>query len=102
NLDAIDTLVPGPGVYAGRGFVDNGRWPAAISIGPNPTFGEHALKIEAHLIGWQGGPLYGQPLEIDFFSRLRDTRRFADLEELKRQLRDDVAAAQRAVDEFEA
>src|SRR5690606_12883925 len=52
NLDAVDTLIPAPGVYAGRGFAADDRWPAAIHIGPNPTFGEHAVKIEVHLIGF--------------------------------------------------
>ncbi len=100
NLDAIDTLLPAPGVYAGRGFVNNGAWPAAINIGPNPTFGEHALKVEVHLIGWDGSPLYGQPLEADFLARLRATRKFAGVDELKRQLDDDIEAARRAFDDF--
>ena len=54
NLDAIDTLLPALGVYAGRGFVNNRRLPAAINIGPNPTFGQTAPKVEVHLIGWDG------------------------------------------------
>ena len=69
NLDAIDTLLPGAGVYAGRAIASERSWPAAISIGPNPTFGERQMKIEVHLIGFQGS-LYGQPLEVDFISPL--------------------------------
>lgn len=92
NLEAIDTLLPGAGVYAGIGYVNQEPWPAAINIGPNPTFGEHALKVEVHLIGWTE-PLYGQPLEVDFLSRLRDVRPFKSVEELKAQLALDVAAA---------
>ena len=49
NVDAIDTLLPGDGVYAGRSEAEGTTWPAAINIGPNPTFGEHALKVEVHL-----------------------------------------------------
>ena len=49
--------------------------PAAISIGPNPTFGEGALKIEVHLIDYEGW-LYGRELDVDFISRLRDIERF--------------------------
>jgi riboflavin kinase/FMN adenylyltransferase len=94
NLDAVDTLLPGAGVYAGRGWVAGDRWPAAIHIGPNPTFGEGALKVEVHLVGWNGGPLYGQVLEVDFLSRLRNIQRFAGVDELKAQLAQDVAGAQ--------
>ncbi|HEX3727887.1 MAG TPA: riboflavin biosynthesis protein RibF [Pirellulales bacterium] len=94
NLDAVDTLLPGAGVYAGRGWVAGNRWAAAIHIGPNPTFGEGALKVEVHLVGWNGGPLYGQVLEVDFLSRLRNIQRFAGVDELKAQLAQDVAGAQ--------
>jgi riboflavin kinase/FMN adenylyltransferase len=97
NLNAIDTLLPAPGVYAGRGFVNHTVWPAAINIGPNPTFAHYELKVEAHLIGWDGTPLYGQPLEVDFLARLRDIQRFAGVDELREQLSHDVDAARRAV-----
>ncbi len=69
-----------------------GAWPAAIHIGPNPTFGEQALKVEAHLIGWQGS-LVGRTLEVDFYVRLRGTERFAGVDELVAQLGRDVARA---------
>ena len=70
----------------------DGTWAAAINIGPNPTFGEQALKVEVHLIDYAGS-LYGQPLEVDFLARLRDTRPFGSVEELKQQLSLDVKAA---------
>jgi riboflavin kinase/FMN adenylyltransferase len=92
NLEAIDTLLPAQGVYAGRAFALAGNWPAAINIGPNPTFGEQALKVEAHLIGFTGS-LYGQPLEIEFLSRLRSIKPFDSVAALKAQLHHDVAAA---------
>jgi riboflavin kinase/FMN adenylyltransferase len=101
NLDAIDTLIPGPGVYAGRGIVGDRRFAAAINIGPNPTFGEGALKVEVHLVGWDGSPLYGQVVEVDFLRKLRDIQRFADVNALVEQLQKDVAAAVRAFQEFE-
>jgi riboflavin kinase / FMN adenylyltransferase len=100
NLNAIDTLMPGPGVYAGRGFVNNAYWPAAINVGPSPTFGEQALKVEVHLVGWDDTPLYGQPLEVDFLGRLRNIQRFAGAEELTVQLHKDIAAARQAFDDF--
>jgi riboflavin kinase/FMN adenylyltransferase len=100
NLNAIDTLLPAVGVYAGRGFVNNSVWPAAINVGPNPTFGQAELKVEAHLIGWDGTPLYGQPLEIDFLARLREVRKFAGVDELKEQLTADIGAARAVFDEL--
>jgi riboflavin kinase/FMN adenylyltransferase len=102
NIEGIDTLLPAAGVYAGVGIVrvqgsrvggqEESRWSAAINIGPNPTFGDDAVKVEAHLIGFDGD-LYGQILEIDFLDRLRDIRTFGSADELKAQLAIDVARA---------
>ncbi|HEY8505152.1 MAG TPA: bifunctional riboflavin kinase/FMN adenylyltransferase, partial [Gemmataceae bacterium] len=93
NLEGVETLVPGEGVYAVRARAGGGTWPAAANVGPNPTFGEPERKIEVHLIGFDGD-LYGQELAADFVERLRDTRPFAGVEELVAQLREDVARAQ--------
>jgi riboflavin kinase/FMN adenylyltransferase len=94
NIEAVDTLLPGIGVYAGQAHSTSGTWPAAINIGPNPTFSEHALKFETHLIGYSGS-LYGQPLEVDFLARLRDIQPFGSVEKLKQQLGADIQEATR-------
>ena len=96
NLGEIDTLVPLEGVYACLAWVD-GRgpaWPAACNLGPNPTFGEMARKVEAHLIGF-AGDLYGKSVELDFLERLRGTQKFSGLDELLRQIHADVEHARR-------
>jgi riboflavin kinase/FMN adenylyltransferase len=95
NVAAIDTLLPKPGVYAGRAYLNEHAWPAAVNIGPNPTFGEQSLKVEAHLIGFSQA-IYGRPIEVDFLSRVRDIHPFGSVEELKRQLTRDVAQVEKA------
>ncbi len=93
NVDAIDTLLPAAGVYAGRALLAHGSAIAsAINIGPNPTFGEQSHKVEVHLIDWHGA-LYGQPLEVDFHARLRDIQRFDGVDALKNQLNTDIEQA---------
>jgi len=94
NLDPMFTLAPGDGVYAVRVFIGGEAWPGAANIGPNPTFGEQARKVEVHLIDFSGD-LYGQPLAVDFLARLRDTRPFASVTDLTEQLRRDVEQARR-------
>jgi riboflavin kinase/FMN adenylyltransferase len=74
------------------GLPDAIAWPAAVHIGPNPTFGERALKVEVHLIGF-AGTLYGEPLAVDFVGRVRDIRPFDRVEDLREQLARDVAQA---------
>ncbi|HEY3395653.1 MAG TPA: bifunctional riboflavin kinase/FAD synthetase [Lacipirellulaceae bacterium] len=93
NLGAIDTLLPAQGVYAGRGWLGSVSYPAAINLGPSPTFGDASARVEAHLIG-QKEPLYGQPLEVDFLARLRDIRPFESPQALAEQLRRDVQQAE--------
>ncbi len=92
NLEAVDTLAPGLGVYAGWACTAGRTWPAAIHLGPNPTFGEQGFKFEVHLIGFSGS-LYGQPLEVDFLSRLRDIHPFGSVQDLTRQLQADLRTA---------
>lgn len=94
NLSGIATLLPALGVYAARATVDGATHPAAVHVGPNVTFGETAVSVEAHLVGFSGD-LYGRTLDVDFLDHVRDTRRFASVEELKSRLADDVATAVR-------
>jgi riboflavin kinase/FMN adenylyltransferase len=96
NLERVETLIPGDGVYAVRVFHGGEALPGAANIGPNPTFDELARKIEVHLIGFQG-ELVGQELALDFIDRLRDTRPFAGVEQLVQQLKKDIEAARQLV-----
>lgn len=94
NLGDVATLLPANGVYAARAAVA-GRsesWPAAVHVGPNVSFGATVTTVEAHLVGCAEN-LYGATLDVDFIDRLRDTRPFASVDELKSQLARDVALA---------
>ncbi|MFO0807247.1 MAG: bifunctional riboflavin kinase/FAD synthetase [Gemmataceae bacterium] len=93
NMERTETLVPGDGVYAVIvRLPDGSQWPAAANVGPNPTFGDQARKVEVHVIGFTGD-LYGAALTIEFVDRLRETRMFASVADLTAQLRIDVATA---------
>jgi riboflavin kinase/FMN adenylyltransferase len=91
NLDAIDTLIPGDGVYAARASFDGlpAALPAACHIGPNATFGEKVRTVEAHILDFDGD-LYGRILELEFLERLRPSRPFAGADDLLAQIRTDV------------
>ena len=89
NLDAVDTLLPAPGVYAGRAFEEGRQHWAAIHIGANPTFREKRAKVEVHVLDFERS-LYGEVLEVDFLERLRSIQKFASPEELVSQVNRDV------------
>ena len=90
NLTKIPVLLPGPGVYATRAFVD-GRWRmSATHIGPNLTFGQNQPKVEVHVLDFSGN-LYGQQLAVDFIARVRDIAKFSSADALRNQLSKDLA-----------
>ena len=90
NLEQVDTLLPKTGVYAAIARLDGQIWPAAVNVGPNPTFAEQEFKVEAHLIRFNQN-IYGRTLEIEFHQRLRDILPFASIDKLVEQLQADVA-----------
>jgi len=93
NLDtAADQLLPPRGIYAGAALGHR----AAISIGVNPHYGGTTLRVEAHLLDFDGD-LYGQRLAVELWQRLRDERAFASEAELVAAIAADVEAARRAV-----
>jgi riboflavin kinase / FMN adenylyltransferase len=101
NVDHIDLLLPGEGIYAGRAWIGGSAQAplsrvraAAISIGSNPTFDEAALKVEAYLLDFEGD-LYDQPIEVDFLARLRKIKRFDTAGQLVAQMAHDVEATRR-------
>jgi riboflavin kinase/FMN adenylyltransferase len=89
NLKCGDQLIPADGVYAGRCGVDGRFWPAAASIGTNPTFGENPRTVEAHLIGFSGD-LYGRVLRLQLLDWQREQRTFAGVEALKSWIAADI------------
>jgi riboflavin kinase / FMN adenylyltransferase len=89
---AAHLLVPAYGIYAGAAL--GGR--AAISIGVNPHYGGSERRIEAFLLDFDGD-LYGKPLRIELWERLRDERAFESEDDLVRQIAADVEATRAAV-----
>lgn len=95
NLGDLERqTIPSDGVYAGWLSVGIDRWPAAISIGTNPTFaGIRARQVEAYALDQVGLDLYTKAATIEFGWRLRDTLTFDGLEPLLVQMAKDCAQA---------
>jgi len=100
NLETLPhTAIPADGVYAGwlasldPAGIEEERWPAAISIGTNPTFDGRERTVEAYALDRDDLDLYGAHVAIDFIARLRGTVRFDSVGELVAQMHRDVDAA---------
>jgi riboflavin kinase/FMN adenylyltransferase len=95
------TAIPADGVYAGwlatldEAGAEVSRWPAAISIGTNPTFDGQVRTVEAYALDRTDLDLYGLHAAIDFAVRLRGTLRFDSVEALVEQMHLDVDQARR-------
>jgi riboflavin kinase/FMN adenylyltransferase len=93
------TAISADGVYAGwlanlnLDGSEASRWPAAISVGTNPTFGEGERTVEAYALDRDDLDLYGAHAAIDFAARLRGTERFDSVQDLVAQMRRDVDQA---------
>lgn len=88
--------VPADGVYAGwvtRLDIPSPRWPAAISVGTNPTFDGLERRVEAYVLDRDDLELYDVEIAIDFYARLRGQVKYAGREALIRQMHADVEEA---------
>ncbi len=109
NLSAdLEGFVPAEGIYAGW-LVDEGmpgaeassprssvRYPAAISIGTNPTFDDvHVRQVEAYVLDETDLDLYGHTVEVEFVSRIRGMVAFEGVDALVAQIADDIVQVRR-------
>ncbi len=93
--------IPADGIYAGwlasldAAGTETDLWPAAISVGTNPTFDGQDRTVEAHALDRDDLDLYGTHVAVDFVARLRATVRFDSVEALVRQMHLDIGDARR-------
>jgi len=83
-------LIPADGVYAAWATIGEDRFPAAVSVGNNPTFdGVPEKRVEAHLLD-QDLDLYGRTIEIAFVEYVRGMVKFTNIDGLIAQMDDDT------------
>ena len=74
-------------------------WPAAISVGSNPTFDGHDRRVESFVLDRDDLELYDAPIAVDFCARIRGQVKFTGIEALIEQMDADVAAVRTALAE---
>jgi riboflavin kinase / FMN adenylyltransferase len=93
------TAIPADGIYAGwlasleTGGAAGQRWPAATSVGTNPTFGAEERSVEAYALDRDDLDLYGCHVAVEFVASLRGQVQFGSVPELIAQMHRDAAAA---------
>lgn len=85
-------LIPGRGVYAVRVRVGEDWHKGMLNIGHRPTLPGRDFSIEVHILNFEGD-LYGSTISIELINRIRDEKKFENLDALKEQLEMDRASA---------
>ncbi|MGZ3862030.1 MAG: bifunctional riboflavin kinase/FAD synthetase [Bacteroidia bacterium] len=82
-------LIPKTGVYAVTTIVDKQRYKGMMSVGFNPTTDtDNKIKIEVNIFNFDN-EIYGRDIAVYFHERLRSEEKYASLDELKKQLKED-------------
>ena len=85
----VEGFIPADGVYAAWLEADGRRYPAAVSIGNNPTFDSVPEKqVEAHALD-ADLHLYGSTVTVSFVRFIRGMRKFPDVDALIAQMNAD-------------
>ena len=98
NLD-IDSeqALPTEGVYATWTYIDDKAYQSMTNIGKRPTFGGSERTVEVYVLNYHSD-LYGRELKIDIIDRLRGEKKFDTVDELKKQITEDVKQGRAILD----
>jgi riboflavin kinase/FMN adenylyltransferase len=92
NLNvSSDSVIPQKGIYKTLTYLEDGReFQSVTNIGQNPTFGENSMSVETFIINFDE-QIYGQKMSIVFVKWLRSEMKFESVEQLIRQIEQDVS-----------
>ena len=94
NLKPDQELLPARGVYITRTVLEGetSSHRSVTNIGMRPTFNGSALTIETHLLDYSGN-FAPKHIEIRFWKRLREEKKFASPDDLRLQIARDISTA---------
>ena len=83
-----DKILPSDGVYAGNAIISDKKFIGMINIGKRPTVEGKERRVEMNIFDYND-MLYGKEMKISFIKRIRDERKFKNLNDLSKQLKKD-------------
>jgi riboflavin kinase/FMN adenylyltransferase len=94
NLAPEQELLPARGVYVTRTLLEGeSRTRRSVTnIGVRPTFNGSTLSVETHVLEPLAEVAPGR-IEVHFWKRLREEKKFSGPEELRAQIAQDIATA---------
>ena len=82
-------IIPKRGIYATKVHIGNEVYVGATNIGYNPTVNGEQMSVETNILQFNKD-IYGKTIKLEFLERIRDEKKFKDLNELKLQLKMDT------------
>jgi riboflavin kinase/FMN adenylyltransferase len=94
NLKPDQELLPARGVYVTRTLLEGETKSrrSVTNVGMRPTFNGSSFSIETHLLDFSG-EVTARHMEVRFWKRLREEKKFTSPEDLRAQIARDIAAA---------
>ncbi len=92
NIKLQDELCPKTGIYAVTVDYNNRLYKGVANIGYSPTFDDNEFSVEVHLLDFAEN-IYGEKIRINFIQRIRNEKKFANISELKEQIKQDIKTA---------
>jgi len=91
-------VIPKFGVYLVKVHVKNQDYFGLINIGVRPTVeSAEDVKYEVHIIGYAGGDLYEEKIEVELIEYMRPELKFDSLEKLQQAMEEDLRRAQEKI-----
>ena len=96
NIEPQQAL-PADGVYATRAYLDDKVYKSMTNIGKRPTFGGAERIVEVYILDYHNN-LYERELRIDIIKRLRAEKQFDTVQQLEKQIAEDVKQGRAILD----
>jgi len=93
-------LLPSSGVYLSRVFLDGETYFGMTNAGVRPTFNEKKFVMEVHILSDKFGNLYDKNFYIEFLDKIRDEKKFDNMELLIKQIEKDKEVCIKLIDTF--
>jgi len=91
-----DLMMPQNGVYLTKTIVQDSEYYSITNVGQNPTFKNHPYRIETFIIDFDEN-IYDKEIKVCFLKKIRDEKKFENLDELKKQIYNDTNCAKKFI-----
>ena len=101
NINLQDELCPKTGIYAVTVEHNDRIYRGVANIGYSPTFEDNEFTVEVHLLNFTEN-IYDEKIRVNFIERIRDEKKFADIDELKEQIHQDIKTAEKILAAYDS